>query len=464
VRRRLIPALFAGFVIAAIAVLVPVKLFARHPEAPGKPSIVFILTDDQRWDTLGSMRTVTTELKAHGVDFTNAFVDNSLCCPSRASILTGQYSHSTGVWQNKGPLGGFHSFHQDRSTVATWLRGAGYHTALFGKYLNGYEGTYVPPGWEHWAAIAGEASPYDLYYKYKLNVDGKLVPYGNRAADYSTNVLASMADDYIRTTTGPLFVYFAPYAPHTPTSPAPGDAVPNLAPFRPPNYGEADVSDKPAWVRRIPPIAPDRAARIDALRERTYATLRSVDRAVGGILDALQATGRLHDSLIVFTSDNGFAWGEHRWADKESPYEESIRVPLVVRDDALVKAPRTDQHLVQNIDFASTFAALAGLAAPGAQGRNFLPLLADPTSSWRQDLLVEHMADEGIPSYCEIRSPRYAYMVYSTGEQELYDLADDPYELTNRAADPSLGPVLRGLRATVHELCNPPPPRFPRRP
>src|SRR5712691_5385625 len=263
--RRLIPLVAAALVVAAAAVLVPVALHDHDPTAaPGKPSIIFILTDDQRWDTLGAMRTVSSELIAHGVDFTNMFVANPLCCPSRASILTGEYSHTTGVWQNKGPIGGFHSFHQDHSTVATWLRTAGYHTALFGKYLNGYTGTYIPPGWEHWAAIAGETSPYDLYYKYTLNVDGTLVNRGNKGTDYSTNVLAGMAQDYIRKTKGPLFVYFAPFGPHTPTTPAPGDAPPKLAPFRPPSYDEADVSDKPAWVQHLAPIASDRAARIGA--------------------------------------------------------------------------------------------------------------------------------------------------------------------------------------------------------
>jgi len=431
------------------------------PPATGKPSIVLILTDDQRFDTLWGMPWVRSDLMDHGVTFTNGFVSDSLCCPSRASILTGEYAGATGVWANRGQFGGFEAF-RDRPTIATWLQGAGYHTALFGKYLNRYEDTsYVPPGWDRWAAIDGGASPYNFYYKYNLNLDGRMVRYGNKARDYSTDVLAGLATQYIHQTKGPLFMYFAPYAPHTPTDPAPEDRnkLADLGPNRPPNYDEADVSDKPAWVRNLPPLSAKQKAYLDAEKIKEFKTLLSVDRAVESIVDALQSTGRLQNTMIVFMSDNGFAWGEHRWANKIVPYEESIRVPFVVRYDPLVKAARTDAHLAVNIDLAPTFAAVAGVGAPGAQGMNMLPLLASAGAAWRHDFLVESMNLLGVPSYCAVRSDRYMYISYeATREEELYDLRRDPYELRNSVGDPALASVLAGMRTRLKQLCNPPPP------
>jgi arylsulfatase A-like enzyme len=445
------------------SVLVLASLLAgctRTPVRSSKPSIVFILTDDQRWDTLDAMPTVRGELAARGITFANGFVSDPLCCPSRASILTGQYAHSTGVWQNKEPYGGFRAFHQDGSTIATWLRRAGYHTALFGKYLNRYRGTYVPPGWEKWEAIAGAVDPYALYYRYTLNIDGRLVKHGSRPEDYSTDVLGDDAVDFIRKTPGSLFLYFSPYGPHTPARPAPEDEdrIPRHRPLRPPSFNEPNVSDKPQWVRNLQPIGEAGQRTIDTLRDRTYATLRSVDRAVGKIVDALAETGRLHNTLIVFMSDNGFLFGEHRFFNKAVAYEEAIRVPLVVRYDRLIRSPRVDRHLVVNIDVAPTFAAFAGVPAPGAEGMSFLPLLSDPDPPWRRDFLVEHMNLLHVPSFCGVRSDRFMYVHYATDEEELYDLQNDPYELQNAVGDPKLADVLRRLRSREKELCNPPPP------
>jgi N-acetylglucosamine-6-sulfatase len=425
-----------------------------------RPSIVLILTDDQRWDTLDGMPNVRQELAAHGVTFANGFVSDPLCCPSRASILTGQYAHSTGVWQNKGANGGFDAFHQDHSTIATWLQAAGYQTALFGKYLNRYEGKYVPPGWDRWEAIAGATDPYDLYDNYTLNVDGRLEKHGSRARDYSTDVLADDAVDFIRKTPGSLFLYFAPYGPHKPTRPSPKDRgrAPDLGRYRPPSFNESDVSDKPQWVRDLEPLPSAEQAKIDELRSQTYTTLLSVDRAVGRIVGALEQTGRLHNTLIVFMSDNGFLWGEHRFFNKAVPYEEAIRVPFVVRYDRLVQRPRVDPHLVVNIDLAPTFAAFAGVPAPSAEGMSFLPLLSDPGASWRTDFLVEHANLLRVPSLCGVRSERFMYVHYATGEEELYDLREDPYELENAAGDPRFRTDLAALRIREKGLCNPPPP------
>jgi N-acetylglucosamine-6-sulfatase len=438
-----------------------------------KPNIVLILTDDQRYDELAPVQTssgrvlpmphVTHDLADHGVSFTNAFVANSLCCPSRTSILTGQYSHTTDVYSNEAPYGGFTVF-RDKTTIATQLSQAGYRTALIGKYLNQYgdagHSGYVPPGWDYWSAFATDWG--GAYYNYDLNVNGHIQKHGSTAADYSTDVLAGEATHFIRATKrGPLFLFFAPFGPHGPATPAPRDigTLSGLAPYRPPSFNEADVSDKPNWIRYHKPLGPDRIAKTDALRQKRLETLGSVDDAVGQILQALTDTGRLGNTMIVFMSDNGFMYGEHRWLGKVAPYEESIRVPLVVRYDAANATSRTDTHLLTNLDLAPTWASLAGTAMPGAEGHSFLPMISDPSFPWRDDFLVEHLGSTfKVPTFCEVRDRRYELTQYETGEEELYDLSTDPFQLQNRADDPLLASVRSSLLDRMRTLCSPAPP------
>ncbi len=456
--RRVLPLLLAGAWLLGGLTGVPLG-DARAAAEP--PSVVVIMTDDQRFDSLWAMPTVQAELMAKGVTFENGFVSNSLCCPSRASTLTGAYSHTTGVWRNQPPYGGWGSF-DDSSTVGTWLQAAGYRTGFFGKYLNrywtpAYESGYVPPGWDRWVAF-----PRSGYFEYDLNMDGTIVHFGATPQEYSTRVLASEAAAFIRNEAGPILVWFTPYAPHNPATPEPryATAFSDLPPSRPPSYNEADVSDKPTWLQRIKPLSADKAARKDAFRIDQYRTLLSVDDAVGEILRALEDTGRLHDTLIVFMSDNGMLYGEHRWTTKRVAFEEAIRIPFVIRYDALVGAPRSDPHLVMNIDVAPTIAELAGVDAPGADGRSLLPLLADPQAPWRTDFLVEHLQKtrDAVPTYCGVRTERYLYTVYVTGDRELYDLAQDPYELTSIAGSPEAASIQADLHARLLELCDPPPP------
>ena len=447
-----------------VSLLVSVRPARTNPEAPTLPNIVFILTDDQRWDTLWAMPNVQSELVSHGVDFRNTFVVNSLCCPSRVSILTGQYSHTTLVYKNGGRYGGFEAFHGDDSTVATWLSGGGYRTGLIGKYLNGYDLSYTPPGWTYWAAFQGAPNG-GAYYDYDLNVNGTLLHYGHTPEDYSTAVLASYAGSFIRDTDPgqPLFLYLSFKAPHIPPTPAPkyGDAFSDLQPYRPPNYNEGDVSDKPAWVRALRPLSAEDQASIDEQRKDQYRTLLSVDDAVDTVVAALTDTGRLSNTLIVFTSDNGWAWGEHRWNNKKVAFEESIRVPMIVRYDPLVPAPRTDDHLMTNIDFAPTFAEVAGVSAPDVEGLSMMPLIESPTARWRADFLVEHLlSGPGPPTFCAVRNEGYLYVRYlTTREEELYDLNADFYELSNVVTDPSYSATLHAMRRRLALLCDPPPPR-----
>ncbi len=440
---------------------------APHRGAATPPNVVVILTDDQRWDSLWAMPTVQSELVDHGVTFQNMFVANPNCCPSRASILTGQYSHSTGVYSDNPPNGGFEVF-KDTSTIATWLHDAGYRTAMIGKYLNGYQDAnakYIPPGWDRWVAFTFPHRGLGDYYNYHLSIDGQLTDYGSDPADYSTDVLAAFSEDFIRSTGPgqPLFLYYAPKAPHLPATPGPQyqKAFPGLPPYRPPSYNERDVSDKPAYVQAWPRLSSADKAAIDKIRKDQYRTLLSVDDAVAGILKALSDTGRLANTMIVFASDNGFLWGEHRWASKYVPYEESIRVPLIIRYDPVTNVPGTDQHLVLNIDLAPTLADLAAVSAPGADGASLMPLLSGNGSSWRTIALFEHSpgGTDTIPSYCAVRDARYLYVKYGTSERELYDLKKDPYQLQNVVTDPSYAATVMRLKGKLNKLCQPPPPR-----
>ena len=407
----------------------PTQIGPTPSSEVGRPDIVLILTDDQRFDTLWAMPTVRSELVANGIRFTNGYVSNPVCCPSRSSILTGRYSHSTGVYTNhqNQRYGGFPAF-RDGSNVATWLQGSGYRTALLGKYLNGYGSRYIPPGWDRWFATWDDGA----YFDYSANDDGVLRSFGSGPEDYGTDVLGNEAATFIRSTDDgqPLFLYFAPHAAHGPATPAPRDAraFARLEQWRPASYDETDVSDKPAHIRRRARISPSAAETIATFRRDQYRALRSVDRAVGQILEALADTGRLANTLIVFTSDNGMLWGEHRWNSKVVPYEESIHVPFVIRFDAAIDGPRRDDRLVLNIDLAPTFAELADVRAPKVEGRSLVPLFSSLRGSWRTHFLLEHYeeTDEYVPSYCGVHSRRWVYVNYRTGEEELYDLVDDP--------------------------------------
>jgi N-acetylglucosamine-6-sulfatase len=432
---------------------------AARPQ--GKPNFLVIVSDDQRADALSTMPVVQDELIGHGVDFTNGFVSNAICCPSRTSILTGQYSHSTGVWGNQPPDGGF-AFFNDRSTLPVWMQAAGYRTALFGKYMNSYEqvalnSRYVPPGWDEWFAFAESQ-----YFNYHVNDNGTLRWYGDRSSDYSTDVLATAASSYIRDTSGPLMVFFDPAAPHAPATPAPRDAsaFSHLPKWDPPSYNEGNMSDKPAWMQDVKPLGDRAQKNVQDFRRGQYGTLLALDDAVHQLLSALQATGRLDNTFIIYTSDNAIEWGEHRWTTKRVPYEESIHVPFIVRYDPLTSNARTDPHLVVNIDIAPTVADVAGIKAPGAEGRSIVPLLNGRDPPWRDEFLLEHMQSENAapPSFCGIRTEHETYVFYATGEEELYNLRTDPYELNNLAARPGMESTLRDFRARLAKLCKPPPP------
>jgi N-acetylglucosamine-6-sulfatase len=421
---------------------------------------------------------VQSELIDKGVDFTNGFVVDPLCCPSRATILTGKYSHGTDVYSNIYPHGSFRTFvtdnHEDRSTIATWLQKVGYDTGIVGKYLNGYsvkKTSYISPGWNTWNVFAlnagGGGEGQGGYYNYDMSIQGVDTKFGSDPSDYSTDVLSSYATDFINNAPAnqPLFLYYAPRAPHGPATPPPryADALPDLAPFRPLAYNEDDVSDKPPYIKAIEPWSDTKQANEDAFVRKQYQSLMGVDDSVGSIIQALRDTGRLEDTLILFASDNGLELGEHRWLAKKVPYEESIRVPIIARYDALTGGTgSTDPRLVLNLDFAPTFAAAGGASAPGVEGTSLLPLLDGSASSWRSDFLIEHMDPRTVqvPAYCAVRNADEIYVKYQDGFEELYDLRTDPSELTNVAQDPLYAADKALLYQRLLDLCQPPPPGY----
>lgn len=446
------------------------------PEPSELPNIVFILADDLDTRSASHMSGLESLLVKEGTSFVNAFATYPLCCPSRASILRGQYPHNHQVLSNKPPLGGFQKFYElghEGSTVATWLQSGVYRTVLIGKYLNGYplgvEPIYVPPGWDEWYGYLGNGIVWnaqqlgDDYFNYFMNDNGEVVPYGSQAQDYQTDVLAGKATDYIRRVAEsdrPFFMYLAPLAPHEPLTPAPRHkkAFAEEEAPRPPSFDEAEMDDKPAWVRGSPRLNSDEVSRIDDRYRKRLRMLLSVDEMISDLVEVLDASGELENTYIMFSSDNGYHQGEHRVSKgKFTAYEESIRVPLVVRGPG-VPAGRTVEQPVLNIDFAPTFTEMGGVSAPDfVDGRSLAPLLTGdpPPANWRSAFLVEHYtngsAAEKVPDYKAMRTEDHVYVEYSDGDRELYDLDADPYELESlhATADPSFVETLQSRLAAL---------------
>ena len=436
----------------------PLAASVQLPAQPPRTNILFILTDDQEVGSLRFMPRVQSLLAAQGVTFSNAFAVQPLCCPSRASILRGQYPHNTEILNNAPPVGGFAKFRdlgRETSTMATWLKAAGYRTAFFGKYLNGYPAperlTHVPPGWDEWyGAHEGPVR----YYNYRMTENGQVVNYGESAGDYRTDVLLGKALAFLEArqpNAPPFFIYFSVPAPHA-DRPGDGPAIPaprhrgasaNLAAPRPPSFNEADVADKPSEIRERPVLTDAQAAEIDAEYRTRVESLLAVDEAVERLVAALSAQGELERTYIFFMSDNGYHLGEHRIPrGKNTLYEEAIRLPHIVRGPG-VPAGLTREHFVLNIDLAPTFAELAGAPIPAfVDGRSLVPLLRGsptPVGQWRQDFLLEVTNAKGITDL-GLRNSEYAFFKFANGDTSLYDLRQDPYQVTSvhRAADSRL--------------------------
>lgn len=425
--------------------------------ADPRPNFIVVMTDDQRWDTMRYMTNVNNLVAERGLNFTNSFVTTSLCCPSRASFLTGQYAHNHGVLENTPPNGGVTKL-DDTSTLATWLHDAGYTTGLIGKYLNGYGNDMspdIPPGWDDWRVFSTGASA--SYYNYNLNENGKLVWHGSAQADYSTDVLRDKATSFIRTSERPFFLYLSVYSPHEPTTVAPRH-VNNCSSFplhRPPSFNEANVSDKPNWVKALPLLSASTISSLDSFTKKQMCSLKAVDEAVASIV--VELGPEINNTVIIITSDNGYMWGEHRINKRKSCiYEECQRVPLFIIYPKMIVNPEKVDELVVNIDLTATIVDLAQATSEhNLDGKSLVPLMDQAEGStpvtWRDDVLFEYFIRTGYHS-AAVRTLEFKYVELGTGEREFYNLTLDPYELTNAINDPSYSSIIEQLRQRLSQL------------
>lgn len=420
---------------------------------PGRPNIVFILADDLDTQSVRYMARTQSLIVDQGTSFKNAFVTDSICCPSRASILRGQYPHNHGVLtvDANGGFNAFRGLDRESSTVATWLQGGGYQTVLLGKYFNGYEDTtYIPPGWDEWYGTDGTGK--------QFNENGNLVNY-DPTVNNPTDILGDHATGYIRRASldpRPFFMYLAPKPPHARATVAARhkDTFPNARAPRVPSFNERDVSDKPSWIRNKRLFTAEDINFIDNRYRERLRTLLALDEMVGRVVTTLEETGELQNTYIFFYSDNGYHMGQHRLLPmKQTAYEEDIRVPLAVRGPDVPAGVSRDQLVINN-DLAATFADLAGVPTPGfVDGRSMVPLLGTTTpAAWRKAFLVEKWGSYAMPqTYKALRTLNYSYVEYSNGERELYNLSKDPYQLNN--VYKSVGPkTLANLRTRLNNL------------
>jgi N-acetylglucosamine-6-sulfatase len=445
---------------------------------PKRPNIVLIVTDDQAASTLrrDTMPRLLDRVAAEGTRFTNAIATTPLCCPSRASMLTGQYGHNHGVLRND-----YRQLRDKRNTVPTWLQRVGYRTIHVGKFLNLYRKARGPepepaPGWDVWQTIQEP----NTYFDYDLSINGRVVHYGSSDRDYLTDVLSRRAARLVRRSASrkrPFYLQLDYWAPHDSrdrvAGPCGGGADPVPAPRdeglvaaaefpRSPSFNEEDVSDKPSFIQHLDPVDVGTV-------ERNYrcglASLGAVDRGIDKLHRALERTGELEDTVVLFTSDNGYLYGEHRLRYKVDPYEEALRVPLLISLPKRLRggAPRVVQSdaSVANIDLAPTILELTdatpcrrGSDCVTMDGRSLVSLLRGDRSAWPEDraLAVEYTGRATGFSSCSyrgIRTPRHLYVEHTlvpdlatglcepTLEVEHYDLTADPFQLENlHPADP----------------------------
>jgi N-acetylglucosamine-6-sulfatase len=462
--------------------------------APKGPlNVVLVMSDDQEVGSLRpslvDMQNVRTEIAERGVTFSSSFVNFPLCCPSRTTYLTGLYAHNSRVRGTGPPRGGFEKFQSlhGRSNLAVWLNRAGYFTGHVGKFLNGYGNRKnrrrVPPAWDEWHAYAGRApnfpgrgggSAAGAYYDYFLNDGGRVRRFGERAADYATDVFTRRSLRFIRRADrgkrdrAPFFLSVAYYAPHKDGphlagrrcagGPEParrhfGDLAGVRMP-KPPSFDEAEVSDKPRLIRRLDRMGEGEHQRVQRRWRCRRESLLAVDEGVGRIVAALKRRGELERTLIVYTSDNGYFQGEHRIrSGKVKVYEEASRVPLVMRGPGVSSGVSVDE-LVINADLAPTILDAANVTTPGPghfDGQSLLSVAGDPSRALDRDLLIVSN------NYHAVRTRRYLWVEYLPGtpnsrERELYDLAADPWQLQSRHEDAAYAEVRAALAARLDQL------------
>jgi N-acetylglucosamine-6-sulfatase len=420
------------------------------------PNVVVVLVDDLRWDDIGIAghpfveTPAIDELAREGTRFRNAFATTPLCSPSRAAILTGQYAHTNGIIDNTARDSASHRL----QTFAVPLAEAGYQTAFIGKWHMGNDDTRRP-GWTHWVAMKGQGEAIDP----NLNVDGER----QQATGYVTDVLTDHAVSFMQRAQGaPFLVFFAHKALHPNVRQRDDGSVDTLASQRDAGFVPADRHQgryaqaavprrenamagpdrKPALLRSIdglPPLSADTRTPDADVRARLEMLL-GVDESVGRMVQALRDMGELDNTVFIFTSDHGYFYGEHGLnEERRLAYEETARIPLIVRYPAVARANAERTQLVQIIDIAPTIVELTRVAdtAP-RQGRSLVPLLRGSDPAWRNSILIEYYSDRVFPriltmGYQAVRTERHKYIHYLElpGMDELYDLQSDPFERNN---------------------------------
>lgn len=423
------------------------------PLTEQKPNIVLFLTDDQRWDTIGNeginaeikqkygrpvMPIVEERIVNKGVLFNNSFVSTPLCCPERASLLSGGfYAKNTGVLSLLLPNGGAQKF-QDTDSLAVQLQKVGYDTALIGKYLNGYAAMhpYIPPGWTTFVANDNQKSWYD--YKTTIGSSSSTassVGITEERTEYITDLQRDKALEFIdQHGDSPFFMELSFNAPHNPATPLPEDAsLFSDYVYQGRAYNEENISDKPTWVKKKMSEGQNELE----FDRNQLRSLQAVDRAIGAVMDKIDAMGKSNQTIFIFTSDNGYLWGEHGLFGKQIPYDESIRVPFAIRAPG-VSQKTSPEMIVSNLDIGPTIFELTGIQKT-TDGTSIVPLLKNSVvPSWRKDFLIDHYIGwlesdtrTGTKTWAGIRTTDDKYVEYANGEKEFYDLIKDPYEKEN---------------------------------
>jgi arylsulfatase A-like enzyme len=459
------PAALGALAAAALAaVLIAPPATAAAGNKGGKPNIVVITTDDQPLSMVNAryMPQTMKLLAGKGTTFTDFIATTPLCCPSRAALITGQYGHNNGVLENN-----YSKLKDKANTLPVWLQEAGYRTIHIGKYLNGYENFTDPPtepapGWDRWFT---QVAP-RRYNDYELSLNGRSRAFGDRDRDYLTEVLNRKAEKWAkRFAKGrrPLYLQLDQYAPHKSGGGPPCRKAAVPAPRdedrfddeplpKPPSFDEQDVTDKPAFIQPLSPIDAGAEQKITKRFRCAVESLRAVDRGVKKIRRALKRANEWSETVVLFTSDNGFFYGEHRIEQgKELPYEENLHLPLIARvpkplRGGLPRVPTVDQP-VANIDIAPTILALTGASSCAGSdcrvmdGRSLLDLIKGDTSAWPADrsLVVEQRSC----NYRGLRAEGHILIEHqavpdpvtgdciATDDAELYDLSTDPFQLVN---------------------------------
>jgi N-acetylglucosamine-6-sulfatase len=447
-------------------------------EPPTFRNVVMVLADDLDWKLFDQIPRLAA-LKDKGMTFTNHTVVDSLCCPSRVTIMRGQYIHNHDVISNIEATGGgwptFQRLGEDADCLPVWLDDAGVTTALYGKYLNEYPTRpggirYIPPGWDEWAVPISRGDSY-TGYSYTLNNNGDLVRYGTKPEDFLNDVLNDKAREFIADTNEPFFLYLSNYTPHKPFATAPRHlgAHAGLSAPRTPAYNTFGENE-PSWLAEFPTLSDWKLSELDKVWRKRARSAETVADSVEAVLAELQATGKDKDTLVVVTTDNGYHVGEYRMPKgKRTPYAADTVVPMIAIGPGIPAGVEVDE-MTSTIDLAPTFTEIMGGQTPEwVDGRSLLPFLGagQAPEDWRTAALSESIGETNKsdpdylpfipPPFSALRTPRWLYVEYDDGSTALYDRLTDPYELRNivDSADPTFVAALSAQLAQLDACAGP---------